>query len=80
MDKPRLLEIIARIEADMARLGQAVVATQRTLKALASEFKQNGEKVETLQAGQRLLAGQFKNRDGHVYGIGRQFPPREVDE
>jgi phage-related minor tail protein len=80
MDKRRLLEIVARIEADMARLEQAVTATQRTLKALAVELKQNGEKVETLQAGQRLLAGQFKARDGHGYGIGRQISPREVDE
>jgi phage-related minor tail protein len=79
MKPQRILNIIARIEADMARLSQAVASVQRVLKDVASELKENGEKVETLQATQRLLAGQFKPREGTMYGIGRAMPAREKD-
>ena len=67
-DTGGLLPIINRIESDMAVLSRAIASTQLALKALAVELKKNGQKVETLQAGQRFLAGQFKNRNGTLYG------------
>jgi prefoldin subunit 5 len=80
MKPQRILAVIARIESDMERLNLAVASVQRTLKTLSADLKENGEKVETLQAGQQLLAGQFKRRDGTVYGIGRTMPMREKDD
>jgi uncharacterized coiled-coil DUF342 family protein len=80
IDNNRLLAIINRVEADIVRLSAAVDAAQRTLKNIKTELRQNGKKVVELQASQKFLAGQFKQRDGTVYGIGRQMAPKEADE
>jgi phage shock protein A len=80
INQNRLLAIISRVETDIARLSAAVESAQRTLKSIKTELHENGKKVVELQAGQRLLAGRFKQRDGTVYGIGRQMAPKEADE
>jgi hypothetical protein len=80
LDTNRLLAIVNRVEADIVRLSAAVEAAQRTLKNIKAELKQNGKKVVELQAGQQFLAGQFKNRDGTMYGIGRMLPPPREEE
>jgi len=77
MDQKRLNAIINRIEADLERLSEAMASTQRTLKTLSIELKTNGEKVETVLATQRFLAGQ-KVRDGH--GLYGRRAPREMEE
>jgi len=74
MNQSRLLAVIQRIENDLLHLSEVVAAVQKTLKTLSSEMRENGKKVETLQAGQRFLAGRFHLRDG------TRPIPREMDD